>query len=400
MRRSPAATLSRALSFWLLAALLGFFLFAASAPSPLYGAYAKLYHFSSTTVTAIYAVYASGALVALLTTGRLSDYLGRRPVVMLALVVQIAGMAAFIVARDVGTLYAARVLQGIGTGIASGAISAWLLDLQPPEDPRRGSLVSGIALLAGLATGALGSGALAEYGPDPLHLVFWLLIAVYALAFVAMFVMPDVVERKPGSLRSMIPQVGVPQVARSQFAATAPSLIAIWALAALYLSLGPALATSLVGGTNRLVGALVIFALAGAGAGASALVHSVEPRSLVMRGSLLVVVGVGVTLLAVAIDSSALLYAGSVAAGFGLGPAFSGIVRTLGPLAPPEKRGALFASLYIVVYVSISVPAVIAGVAASRYGLRDTTYAYGAVVMGLAAMTSVAVSRGHRAAVT
>jgi MFS family permease len=379
-------------SFWILAVLLGLFLFAASAPSPLYGSYAKLYHFSSTTVTAIYAVYASGALVALLTTGRLSDHLGRRPVVMLALVVQIAGMAAFILARGVGMLYAARVLQGIGTGIASGAISAWLLDLQPPEHPRRGSLVAGIALLAGLATGALGSGVLAEYGPDPLHLVFWLLIAVYVLAFVAMFVMPDVVQRKPGWLRSMLPQVGVPQVARTQFVATTPSLIAMWALAALYLSLGPALATSLVGGDSRLVGALVIFALCGAGAGASALVHSAEPRSLVIKGSLIVVFGVGITLLAVLIDSSALLYAGSVAAGLGLGPAFSGIVRTLGPLAPPEKRGALFASLYIVVYVSISVPAVIAGVATSRYGLPNTTYAFGAVVMALAAVTTIAIA--------
>jgi MFS family permease len=184
-------------SFWLLATLLGFFLFAASAPSPLYGVYASLWHFSPTTVTTIYAVYAAGALGALLTTGRLSDHLGRRPVVLVALVVQAAGMLAFIAADGVGWLYLGRVLQGAGTGIATGAISAWLLDLQPPDNPRRGSIVAGIALLVGLGAGALGSGLLVEYAPNPLRLVFWLLIGVYALGFVLMPLVPDIAQRGP-----------------------------------------------------------------------------------------------------------------------------------------------------------------------------------------------------------
>src|SRR5258708_31391229 len=129
--------LSSAASFWLLATLLAFFLFAASAPSPLYVVYAAMWHFSSLTLTAIFGVYALALLAALLTSGRLSDHLGRRPVVLLALVVQIGSMVAFISARGVGMLFAARVLQGLGTG---------------------------------LATGALVSGLLVQYGPGPLHL--------------------------------------------------------------------------------------------------------------------------------------------------------------------------------------------------------------------------------------
>ena len=111
--------LSRAASFWLLATLFAFFLFAAGAPSPLYVVYAAMWHFSSLTLTAIFGVYALALLAALLTTGRLSDHLGRRPVVQLALVVQIASMVAFIAAGGVGMLFAARVLQGLGTGLAT-----------------------------------------------------------------------------------------------------------------------------------------------------------------------------------------------------------------------------------------------------------------------------------------
>src|SRR5438132_1266826 len=278
--------LSRAASFWLLATVFAFFLFAAGAPSPLYVVYEAMWHFSSLTLTAIFGVYALALLAALLTTGRLSDHLGRRPVVLLALVVQIVSMVAFIAARGVGMLFAARVLQGLGTGLATGALSAWLLDLQPPDNPRLGSLVASVAPVAGLAAGALVSGLLVQYGPDPLHLVFSLLCALYALAFAAMPVIADVAKRTPGWLQSMRPQIGVPPAARSLFAASAPTLIATWALGGLYLSLGPSLALSLLKSDSYLAGAGVIVALMGAVALAATLVRAAAARVIVIRAAM------------------------------------------------------------------------------------------------------------------
>jgi MFS family permease len=314
-------------------------------------------------------------------------------VVVLALVVQIGSMVAFLAARSVGMLFAARVLQGLGTGLATGALSAWLLDLQPPDNPRLGSFVASVAPVAGLAAGALVSGLLVQYGPDPLHLVFSLLCAVYTLAFAAMLVIVDVAQRTPGWLQSMRPQVGVPPAARSLFAASAPSLIATWALGGLYLSLGPSLALSLLKSDSSLAGAGVIVALVGAGAVAATLVRAVDARVIVIRASLVLVVGVGITELSVVLGSAVGLYVGSVLAGLGFGPAFSSVFRSLAPLAPPDKRAGLLASIFIVVYLAFSVPALIAGVAVTYYGLRDTTYVYGIVVMTLAAMTAVAVWR-------
>src|SRR2546425_3639853 len=389
--------LSRAASFWLLATVFAFFLFAAGAPSPLYVVYEAMWHFSSIPLTAIFGVYALALVAALLTTGGLSDHLGRRPVVLLGLVVQIVSMVAFIAARGVGMLFAARVLQGLGTGLATGALSAWLLDLQPPDNPRLGSLVASVAPVAGLAAGALVSGLVVQYGPDPLHLVFSLLCAVYALAFAAMSVIADVAKRTPGWLQSMRPQIGVPPAARSLFAASAPSLIATWALGGLYLSLGPSLALSLLKSDSSLAGAGVIVALMGAVAVAATLVRAADARVIVIviRASLVLVMGVGITELSVALGSAVGLYAGSVLAGLGFGPAFSAVFRSLAALAPPDKRAGLLASIFIVVYLAFSVPALIAGVAVTHYGLRDTTYVYGIVVMTLAAMTAVAVWR-HR----
>jgi MFS family permease len=383
----------RAVSFWFLSVLLGLFLFAASAPSPLYAVYASKWHFSSINLTTIYAVYAAGALIGLLTTGRLSDHVGRRWVVIGGLLVQIGGMGAFIAADGVGLLYAARILQGLATGVAAGAISAWMLDLQPPENPRIGGLVSGVALIAGLGVGALGSALLVRYAPNPLRLVYWVLATLFAFALAAMFALPDVVERTTGALRSMRPRIGVPRAARSTFAALTPSLIAIWALGGLYLALGPSLAASLLKADSRIAGGFVILALMGTGAAASALVHAADARAVVIRGSLVLIVGVAVTLVGVALGSTVGFYAGSVIAGLGFGPAFSGVMRSLAPLAPPDERGALLASVYIAIYLSFSVPTVIAGVAVARYPLPETTYVYGVGVMVLAAITTVAVSR-------
>ena len=124
---------SRSQAFWIVAAIFGLFLFAAAAPSPLYAVYAASWHFSAIELTEVFAVYAIALLIALLFTGSLSDSLGRRPVVLAALVIQIASMLMFIFASSVGWLFAARIAQGIGTGVVTSALAASFVDLQPPR---------------------------------------------------------------------------------------------------------------------------------------------------------------------------------------------------------------------------------------------------------------------------
>ena len=389
-----ASALSRSVSFWLLAAVLVALLFAAGAPSPLYVVYEARWDFSAIVLTAVFAVYALALLVALLVTGRLSDYLGRRPVLAAALVVQVVAMVAFLLAQGVAMVFVARTLQGVATGIATAALSAWLLDLEPPERPGLGSVVAAVAPLSGLALGALASGFLVQYGPDPLRLVFWLLLGAYLLALLVLPAIEDVAARRPGWRASLRPEVGVPPAARSLFAASAPVLVATWALGGLYLSLGPSLAISLLGSESHVAGGLVIVALTGTGALVSGLAHSVEPQLLVARASLALLVGIAITLVAVATSSTVLLYLGSAVAGAGFGPAFSGVFRSLAPLAPPEGRSGLVAAIYVVSYLAFSVPAVVAGVALTHYDLADTTYGYGAVLIALAGFTAFAVGRG------
>lgn len=126
------------------------FFAASSTPTPLYHLYQEAWGFSSGVLTLIFAVYAFSLLAALLIGGSLSDYLGRRPVIFGALLLQIVSMLLFIFASDVSWLMAARLLQGFATGLAASALGAALLD----SDSVKGPLINSISPMLGMAVGA------------------------------------------------------------------------------------------------------------------------------------------------------------------------------------------------------------------------------------------------------
>src|ERR1043166_578666 len=78
-------TLSNSVAYALAAGVVGLGLFASVTPSPLYRSYSVLWHFSPLTLTLISATYAFGVLASLLLAGGVSDDVGRRPVLLVAL---------------------------------------------------------------------------------------------------------------------------------------------------------------------------------------------------------------------------------------------------------------------------------------------------------------------------
>jgi MFS family permease len=385
-------------AFWTVAATLTFLLFASSAPSPLYVVYQAKWHFSAITLTSVFAIYVLALLVSLVFAGSLSDRVGRRPVLVLSLLVEAAAMLVFALAGSVAALYAARIVQGLATGVATGALSAALIDLQPPARSHRGALLSAVAPPIGLAAGALGSGLLVQYGPDPLRLVYWLLLAVFALAAVVVVAMPETVPSRGGWSSVLRPRVSVPVAARRAFAAAAPCMVATWALGGLYLSLGPSLALSLLHTSSHVTGALVIVALTATSAVSAVLVRGHVPERTMVGGAIVLTLGVAITLAGLNAGATALFFAGSVVAGAGFGPAFSGAFTTVTAFAPPTDRAGLIAAIYVVSYLGFSLPAIAAGVAVVHQGLLPTTNAYGAFIMILAiGATALTVLRERRA---
>jgi MFS family permease len=392
-------TKRRNLGFWVLATTLVTFLAASSAPTPLYLVYQARWHFSAVMLTVAFATYAVALLLTLLTVGGLSDFLGRRRVLAAALGVELAAMALFIFANGLGWLLLARAVQGIATGIAAGALSAAIADLAPAGRPSLAAAVNTAAPSAGLAVGALASGALVEYAPAPRVLIFAVLIALFASLLIALVVVPETVQRRSGSLRSLRPRASIPPQARGAFRIAVPVLVATWAVGGLVLSLGPSMAAGIFGLHNHLVGGLVVTAVAGVSAVGSVVVRSAPARLTMVRGSLWLIAGVALVLISLGTESTPTFFAGLVVSGWGFGTAFLGAFGSVAMLASPQQRAEVFAALYVASYLAFGGSAVLAGLAVPHFGLRPTATVYGAVVIVLALAAAAAGREPRRAVV-
>jgi MFS family permease len=78
----------------------------------------------------------------------------------------------------VAWLYAGRIVQGVAAGAVTGAVSAALVDLEPADRPGFAALVNSATPTAGIAAGALAAGALVQYGPVPLRLIYAVIVAL------------------------------------------------------------------------------------------------------------------------------------------------------------------------------------------------------------------------------
>ena len=163
----PRRTLSPRLGYAVAALVVGLGLFASVTPSPLYRSYSVLWHFSPLTLTLIYATYAFGVLASLLLAGGVSDDVGRRPVLLVALGALMASSVLFMVAGSAAWLFVARGLQGLATGAALSAASAALLDLHPKRDPAGVGLTTATAAPSGIGLGVLVSSCSSSSGLCP-----------------------------------------------------------------------------------------------------------------------------------------------------------------------------------------------------------------------------------------
>jgi predicted MFS family arabinose efflux permease len=387
----PARRLAPTAALWLQAAIVLAFFAASTAPSPLYAVWREAWGFSALTLTVVFASYAFALLAALLVLGKLSDHRGRRAVMLGGIVLEFVAVLAFWQADSVGWLIAARTLQGVATGIATSALSAGLLDLHR----ERGALINSIAPLLGMAAGALGTGALVQFGPEPTRLVFELLLGVFVLQGVAAIWLPETVGRRPGALQSLKPTLALPARARPALLRMLPANTAAWSLGGFFTSLGPTLARLVTGSHAPTIGGALVATLVLSGAVAVLLVRERGARLALAGGSAGLAIGIAIALAGVQWHHPAAFFGGTVVAGLGFGAAFNGSLRSLVPLAEPHERAGLMSTFLVVSYLAFSLPSLAAGLAIAHVGLQATAMGYGAalVAMSLAALALMARER-------
>ncbi len=368
------------------------FLAASAAPTPLYATYQKEWGFSALTITVIFGVYALAFLAALLTLGRISDHIGRRPVLFAGIAGQLLALAIFIDAHSVVALLVARIVQGLAAGTAIGAIGAGMLDI----DQVRGAVANATAPGLGTGSGVLVASFAVQWLPAPTRLVYIVIAGVLAVQAFGVYLLPETSPRAPGAWRSVVPQLEVPAQTRRPMLAAAPVLFAVWALAGFYGSLGPSLIDHLVGSASVVEGGVGLGTLALIAAAATYVLRATAASQVMLIGTSTLIAGVAVVLLSLWVGSALLFFLGTAAAGVGFGAGFQGGIRLVAPLAHPDQRAGVLSVLFIVSYLGLGIPAVLAGLAVVRGGgLVTTSYEYGVAVIVLGLVATINLIRVH-----
>jgi MFS family permease len=351
-------------------------------PSPLYQLYMQKWGFSPSTLTAIFACYAFFLIPSLLIFGRLTDRIGRKPIIIIGLLLAALGIILFIVAQDANTLFAARAVQGIAVGAVSGAATAALIELHPTGDRRSAALVTTLATAGGTAVGPLLSGAIAEYTGHPLNAPFYTEMSLLAPAIIAVMLIPETVGKiaSAPAVAQQGTQTGTMFDRRSFFIAGASAFVA-WSVAALFMSLMPSYVSKLLDVRYLLVGGGTIFCMLTLSVAAQLGLRGIVPKRSIRIGLSMLSIGLCVIVYSVIEKSIALFGIGTVLCGLGHGMTFGGATVLVNMLASPTARGRILSLYYVIIYLGVGVPILLTGWLASRGDLRFSASVFTAMIV-------------------
>ena len=368
-------------------------------PTPLYPLYQRRFGFSELTITVIFASYAAGVIAALLVAGRLSDDSGRRPVLLAGLGLSALSAIAFLLANGLAALLVGRILSGLSAGIFTGTATATLVDLLGSERTDRATLGASMVNMGGLGLGPLLAAVVATIAL-PLRLPFWVDLALLVPALAAILLIEEPIQAPTPLRRARLrPQrLSVPAEMRRTFVSAALAGFAGFAVLGLSTAVSPAFLGKTLGITNMVVVGLVVFSGFAASTAGQLLLEVVPQARAVPAGCAALIAGMALLALGLADASLALLVGGIVVAGGGQGLSFRAALATVNSAAPPERRGEVASTFFVVCYVALSVPVIGLGVLAEIAGLRTAGLVFAAVVALIAAVVMVLLARQRRAA--
>lgn len=365
----------------------------AGALTPLLAFHQEQWQFSASILTLAFAIYAAGFLTALLTVGSLSDYIGRRPVLVGALLTQLVSILIFLMASDIGWVILARLVQGFATGTATSAFTAALTELAPTSRKTLGSIIGSSGMTGGLSVGALLSGFTIQFNEHPSTVIFTALLIFTLVGIITVTLAPESVMRSRGALRSLIPRLLIPAIARREFISAIPVIIAVWMFAGLLLGLAPTIIREVFDLNSGLLNGFSGF-IAPAFASVSGVVFArFAARTGITIGIYISLGGTVLVIASVLCGSLGLMIVGQILGGLGFGAALSASLRLILPLVEARQRAATVAGIYVVAYLAFSVPVAIAGQLAAPLGLLPTLAGYGAVIFLLAVFGLIAQLR-------
>lgn len=371
-----AAELFRSRLYFSLAILCA--LIGSSAPSPLYHLYQSQWGFSSLTLTALFAVYVLGVLLALSLLGRISDRLpDRRWIIVPALSTVAMGSMVLASAGSLEALFLGRLLAGIGTGALTGSANAVLIGLDAKASRRHAPVLATLAFTLGSALGPVLStvAVAADVWPTVSPFVINAALAIYTAIrlcliprslLVASMVSPRRSDRRRPTFAYAM------QGLWGKFGRCSGILMLSWLLGSVVVALGPSMylfASQPESPRSYVYAGLLVAAFQGIAGIAQYLLRSVPPRRAMSLGASLLCVAWGGSVVGLWFHIPEVFAVGAVVAGVGYGAAFVGAMQAYITLAPADHRATLGSLFYVAGYLGSGLGIIVIGSAADHFGV-------------------------------
>ena len=398
---APRQQVSHGAGFWIVAAAFTSLMAFGTAQTPLWPLYEARDGFGSTTVTVAFAVMVVGAAASLFFLGHLSDRLGRRRIIVPALMIAIAAASTFTAWPELPGLIAGRLLTGVALGLMASTATAYLADLfraEHPEAPdsKVPGVVSTAANLGGLALGPLVVGILAQWAPDPLTTPYVVAGAVLFIALLLVLISPETVDRELRSQQRPAKFALRPGSAMA-FAGAAAVGFFSFAVMGLFSSLGAVIIRGDLGITSHFIGGLAAFAVFALSATAQlALARLAVPRML-SAGAITFPLGLALVAVAMYHPSLWLYLLGAAVSGAGAGLLFKGAITTSATVAAAGSRAGVLAVYFVIAYIGMGAPSIILTVIDKVVDPRAAMIGF-AVVLSAGAALAVRASLARPAA--
>ena len=367
--------------------------------TPLYQLYRTDYGLDALGLMLIYAVYVIGNLAALLFLGRLSDQLGRKPVVLAGLGLAALSTILFLVASGTPLLFAGRIASGCAVGLGSGAATAWITESMPAE--RRSLAASTMTAFnfAGLALGPVVAGLLVQYAPWPLRLPFLVYLALVVAVAALVLAARETLDRAQAESFDLTPRLAIPRGKRLAFAAPAAAGFTAMAVVGYYAALGPTMLRDAIKLTNQALSGLIVAELFTVAAAAILLTRRIEPRRVLLWGLAAMPIGLAAPVVAQARSSLTIMLLGTTVSGVAAALIYRGGLGAINALAPAERRAEIASAYFICCFMGNALPIIGVGALSGMVGalMADRIFALALSVIALAAMAAALTFHGDAA---
>ena len=363
----PRSRVSHGAGFWIVAITFLLVMAYSTVPTPLYPLYQQRDGFPVWMITVIFAAYAVGVVFSLFFVGHISDWAGRRRMVLIAVLISALSAALFLVWASAEGLIVARLVNGVSIGVLTATATAHLGELRAASRPNENAIiaasVAGVANLGGLALGPLIGGLFAEFLPDPLTLPHVVFLVVLLLAAIAVTAVPETVTVPTGPVHYRPQRLAMPAGSRGAFIAAGCGAFAAFALLGLFTSLAPSILVGTFHEGDHLLAGATTFTVFGAAAAGQIILARLKLGTQGVVATISCAIGLAAVAAGALIPELAVFILGGLVAGLGVGVLFKSSIATASSLAQPERRGETLAFLFLIAYCGLALPVLAVGAA-------------------------------------